>query len=126
MPVSVVDASAVGALLFGEPQAERVATAMEGRALAAPTLLPYEIASICAKKIAARPGEERLLLEALELFPSLNVALHGVSLAEAVSIARRRKLTTYDASYLWLAAEIGADLVTLDDALARAWKRQRG
>ena len=126
MPVSVVDASAVGALLFGEPSAERVATALEGKDLAAPTLLPYEIASICAKKIAARLGEEGILLEALELFPRLNVALHVVPLAEAVSIARRRKLTTYDASYLWLAAEMGADLVTLDDALARAWKRQRG
>ncbi|HWR97094.1 MAG TPA: type II toxin-antitoxin system VapC family toxin, partial [Candidatus Methanoperedens sp.] len=100
--------------------------ALEGKDLAAPTLLPYEIASICAKKIAARPGEERMLLEALELFPSLNVALHVVPLADAVSIARRRKLTTYDASYLWLAAEMGADLVTLDGTLARAWKRQRG
>jgi predicted nucleic acid-binding protein len=126
MPASVVDASAVGALLFGEPSAERVATALEGKDLAAPTLLPYEIASICAKKIAAHPGEERIHLEALELFPRLNVALHVVPPAEAVSIARRRKLTTYDASYLWLAAEMGADLVTLDDTLARAWKRQRG
>ena len=126
MPVSVVDASAIGALLFGEPQAERVATALEGRALAAPTLLPYEIASLCAKKIAARPAEERILLEALGLFPSLNVALHAVPLAEAVSIARRRKLTTYDASYLWLATELGADLVTRDDTLARAWRCQRG
>jgi predicted nucleic acid-binding protein len=126
MPVSVVDASAVGALLFGEPSAERVATALEGKDLAAPTLLPYEIASICAKKITARPGEERLLLEALALFPSLMVALHAVPPVEAVSVARRRKLTTYDASYLCLAMEMGAELVTLDDTLARAWKRQRG
>jgi predicted nucleic acid-binding protein len=126
MPVSVVDASAVGALLFGEPQAERVATALEGRALAAPSLLPYEVASICAKKLAAHAPEEQMLLAALALFPSLSVALHAVPPAEAVSVARRRKLTTYDASYLWLATELGADLVTLDDTLARAWKRQRG
>jgi predicted nucleic acid-binding protein len=126
MPVSVVDASAVGALLFGEPSAEGVATALEGKDLVAPTLLPYEIASVCAKKIAAHSGEERMLLEALAMFPSLNVVLHAVPPAEAVSIARRGRLTTYDASYLWLAGELGADLETLDDTLARAWRRQRG
>ena len=126
MPASVVDASAVGALLFGEPSGEKVATILEEKDLVAPTLLPYEIASICSKKIAAHPGDERMLLEALALLPALNVALHAVPPAEAVAIARRRKLTAYDASYLWLAGELGANLVTLDDRLARAWRRQRG
>lgn len=125
MPVSVVDASAVGALLFGEPAAERMAAAMEGHALAAPTLLPYEVASICLKKIAARAHEERLIFDALTLFPALNVKLLAVPQIAAAEVALRRKLTAYDASYLWLAAELGAGLLTLDDALRRAWKRHR-
>ena len=125
MPVSVVDASAVGALLFGEPNAERMAAAMEGQSLAAPTLLPYEVASICLKKIAARAHEEQLILDALALFPALDVKLLAVPPAAAVEIALRRKLTAYDASYLWLAAELGANLLTLDAALMRAWKRHR-
>jgi len=125
MPVSVVDASAIGALLFGEPAAERMAAAMEGHALAAPTLLPYEVASICLKKIAARPYEERLILDSLALFPALDVKLLVVPPVAAVEIALRCKLTAYDASYLWLAAELGARLLTLDAALMRAWKRHR-
>ena len=125
MPVSVVDASAIGALLFGEPAAERMAASMEGHALAAPTLLPYEVASICLKKISARAHEQRLILDALELFPALDVKLLEVPPTAAAEIALRRKLTAYDASYLWLAAELGASLLTLDNALMRAWKRHR-
>ena len=41
------------------------------------------------------------------------------------SLLPRRKLTAYDASYLWLAAELGANLLTLDAGLMRAWKRHR-
>jgi len=125
MPVSVVDASAVGALLFGEPAAERMAASMEGHALAAPTLLPYELASICLKKIVHHAHEERLIRDALALFPALDVRLLAVPPTAAAQIALQRKLTAYDASYLWLAAELGASLLTLDEALMRAWKRHR-
>jgi len=125
MPARVVDASAIGALLFGEPAAEKIAGALEGMELSAPTLLPYEIASVCAKKIAAHPGRERQIMDTLALLPALNVKLYVVPPPEAVTMARARKLTVYDAAYLWLTAELGADLITLDEALARAWKRHR-
>ncbi len=69
MPASlkVVDASALGALLFGEPRAAEVA--------------------------------ERL---------------------ERCELARHRRLTVYDAAYLWLARSLDAELVTFDRKLARA------
>jgi len=35
-----------------------------------------------------------------------------------VLLALRTGLTPYDASYLWLAGYLGADLVTLDERLA--------
>lgn len=126
MPVSVADASAVGAMLFGEPAAERIAAALEGHGLVAPTLLTYEVASIGLKKIAARPAQEAQVLEALALFPALQIRQYAVPISDVVSTAKRYKLTAYDASYLWLAAELGVGLVTLDEVLARAWKRHRG
>lgn len=43
MAVNVVDASAVAALLFGEPEAAAVAERLRGCDLAAPALLPFEI-----------------------------------------------------------------------------------
>ena len=50
MPVKVVDASALGALVFAEPEAEDMAGALSTAKLIAPTLMPYELASICLKK----------------------------------------------------------------------------
>ena len=39
---------------------------------------------------------------------------------DVVLLATATGTTAYDASYLWLAASLGADLVTLDDRLAKA------
>lgn len=39
MPVRVVDASALGALVFGEPQAKEITGLLKGALLIAPTLL---------------------------------------------------------------------------------------
>ena len=41
-------------------------------------------------------------------------------------LAEQTKLTLYDASYLWLASALDAELVTLDDKLARADDDLRG
>jgi len=41
--VKVVDASALAALLFGEPEAETVASALDGVRLVAPSLLAFRL-----------------------------------------------------------------------------------
>ena len=43
-----------------------------------------------------------------------------VDARDVVLLAHVTGVTVYDASYLWLAASLGADLVTLDDRLAKA------
>jgi uncharacterized protein with PIN domain len=62
--VRVVDASALGALVFGEPEAERVAGLLSDGPLIAPALLVFELASICLKKTRAHPARKSLILEA--------------------------------------------------------------
>jgi hypothetical protein len=56
MPVRVVDASALGALLFGESQAEGVAERLDDTELMAPALLWFEITSICLEKNQGTTG----------------------------------------------------------------------
>jgi predicted nucleic acid-binding protein len=46
MSAKVVDASALAALLFGEPQGEHVAARLAEGHLVAPTLLAFELASV--------------------------------------------------------------------------------
>lgn len=73
-----------------------------------------------------RPAERGALLEAHSLFDALSISLEAVDLDAAVVLAERTKLALYDASYRWLAHSLGAELVTLDDRLARADEEFRG
>ena len=124
MPVKVVDASAVGALLFGEPKGSAVASALEDADLAAPALLEVEISSVCLSKIRLHPDRREALLAALRLLPRLSIELFASDPPEIVLLADETGLTVYDAAYLWLAKRLGADLVTLDRRLAAAARRR--
>lgn len=119
MPVRVVDASAAGALVFGEPGADRVANDLAGVSLVAPGLLGFELASICLKKMRAHPSKAAQILAAFRLARRLAIEFVEVSHEETVILAQETGLTTYDASYVWLARHLGADLVTLDDRVRR-------
>jgi predicted nucleic acid-binding protein len=120
MPVEVVDASAVAALLFAEPEAERVVKRLGTALLVAPTLLDFELASICLKKMRRHPERRAAFREALALRTRLAIDLLPVAPDEVVPLAEATGLSAYDASYLWLARRLGAGLVTLDRRLAAA------
>ncbi len=118
----VVDASALAAILFGEPRAAEIASRLGDAVLFAPTLLRYEIASVCLKKLVAYPRRRRAILKALSLLDETDIQEIQVPANEVVIMARRHQLTVYDASYLWLARNLDVELVTLDPKLARSAK----
>lgn len=120
MPIKVLDASALAALLFGEPEASNVADRLGNSQLAAPALLPFEVASVCLKKLRQHPDQREALLSAYRMATHVDVAEVSVELDEALVLAEDAGLTIYDASYLWLARKLGAELVTLDRRLSRA------
>jgi predicted nucleic acid-binding protein len=118
--VRIVDASALGALLFGEPDGPSVTAALRRRRLVAPVLLGFELASVCLKKIRQYPERGPSLLEALTMWEEMGIEILPVDQVAVVSLAERSGLTSYDASYLWLTQRLNAELVTLDRRLARA------
>ena len=121
----VVDASALGALLFGEPEAEEVGRHLGYAVLLAPALLRFELASICRKKIRLHPEKRAALVEAHGLAEGMGIHEVDIRFDEVVRLAERTGLTVYDASYLWLARDLGLELVTLDQALASAARAER-
>ena len=125
MLVKVVDASAIGALLFGEPEGPNIAGRLSGSRLAAPELLFFEVASVCLKKLKRYPDRRQSILKAFEMLRRLTIASVEVDHAEVVLLAERNGLTAYDASYLWLARRLEAELVTLDQRLEEAWSAGR-
>jgi predicted nucleic acid-binding protein len=117
MAVNVVDASALGALLFGEPDGAAVAERLRGAGLIAPALLPFEVANICVKKMRRHPDQRDVLVVAFGMLDQMEVGIVEVDHGEVLGLAEQSGLTTYDASYLWLARRTGSELITLDRQL---------
>lgn len=109
----MVDASALAALLFAEPEAETIAERLEGARLVAPSLLDLT-------KIRRQPRQREALRTAFRLADRLRVETVAVDHAASLDLAEATGLTAYDASYLWLARALGAELVTLDRKLIAA------
>lgn len=124
MPAKVVDASAVGALVCGEPEGARIARRLRECRLFAPALLPFEVGSICLKKLQQRAEQRESLLQAFEIFSRMAIQRVEVDHPGVILLAERTGLTSYDASYLWLAQELDAELVTLDRRLGAAAARK--
>jgi predicted nucleic acid-binding protein len=121
----VVDASALGAVVFDEPEADRVAERLEGVVLVAPALLRFEMANLCWKKIRRHAPQREALIAAHAVGDRVEVHEVEVRHDEVVDLAEQEGLTAYDASYLWLARTLDLELVTLDRALAAAAERSR-
>ena len=116
----VVDASVAAAVAFTEPRAREAALLLEGLRLFAPRLLAYELASIARTKIRQNPGRQSMILK--RLTETLDAGIHWVDVdyLRVVELALETGLSTYDASYLYVARSIGAGLVTFDQRLAAA------
>ena len=118
----VVDASALAAFVFQEREGDAVRLRLEGAAVFAPELLRFELANTAWKKIKRQPDDAAKILTALShaLDDRFGLIWQDVDAGDVVLLATATGTTAYDASYLWLAASLGADLVTLDDRLAKA------
>jgi predicted nucleic acid-binding protein len=117
-PPVVVDCSALAGIIFEEPWQAQAGEKIRGRSLNAPFLLEIELSSVAIKK--HKQGYGALVDKGLERFKALNVSLHQIELKEVLVLALQYKLSAYDASYLWLAANLKAPLATFDEKLATA------
>ncbi|HEV3073339.1 MAG TPA: type II toxin-antitoxin system VapC family toxin [Thermoanaerobaculia bacterium] len=118
--MKVVDASAVCALVFAEEEERNVAERIAGDPLVAPTLLSYEVANACWKKLRRHPELEPDVLAAYARFARLGVRQLEVNLAAVILLAAATRLSAYDAAYVWLARALGVELVSLDRRLLQA------
>jgi predicted nucleic acid-binding protein len=121
-PPVVVDASfAVEALLEGGPFLERwVEWIRDGRMRLVPAHFWAELANALLLGRRFEPGRAALTVAAAAR-AGIETADRGVAgVVDALDLADRHRLTVYDALYLQLAADVDAELATLDRALIRA------
>lgn len=121
MPDSVVDASALAAVTFREPDAVTITSQLRGQSLLAPPLLFFELAHVARTRIAREPWLRAEFAAAFSVALRTPIRLVEVDHRAVLSLAQETGLTAYDAPYLWLAEQAGADLVTLDSKLDDAY-----
>jgi predicted nucleic acid-binding protein len=125
MSATVIDASAVAAVLFDEAEAEPILASISG-ILIAPRLLPYELARVCTTKLLRRPSDAEAIHARYALFAELDIELSEPDWATLPQLAVQCALSAYDAAYLQLALQQRAPLVTLDARLAAAYDKIAG
>ncbi len=110
----------MAAALFGESGHAEAIALLHGRALHAPYLLDFEIASVGLKKLSRDRVARETVAVALRAYGQLEIVRHGVETESMLTMAERYRLTVYDAAYLCVAEQLGAPLATLDDKLGEA------
>lgn len=123
MADTVVDASVIAAIVFGEPEIEAARALIAEGELIAPYLLTYELANIAVTKIRKGLNPAEAVHRRLADFDRLAIRLIHVDHRDAAAMGARERLSAYDASYLVLAATRGAKLITFDRALDAAARR---
>jgi predicted nucleic acid-binding protein len=115
----------------GKPQelayAGKVLDAMKEASALVPATWGLEVANVIAKAEAkgwvteARSGAFLEMLEGVAI--EVDAATFDHALSATLQLARRYKLSAYDASYLELALRLGVPLATLDEDLQKAAKK---
>jgi predicted nucleic acid-binding protein len=130
----VLDASAALAWLLGDAKAvdrEYAAMLLEalkaGKIAVVPVTWALEIANVLARGEARgviSESQSEAFLEMLSGSPiEVDAATHQQAFTETLSLARRYRLSSYDASYLELARRNGVPLATLDASLNKAARK---
>lgn len=124
---SVVDANLLVVLASGDPRATAAEALINrwienGEPVHAPALLSYEVANGLTRLVVAGRLPADRLAEAWQKAMSLPMIFHPQESGEdevAALAVRLGRQSAYDAAYLVLAQQLGAELWTLDGPLAR-------
>lgn len=116
----VIDASAILAVILGEPERDRIVEMTGGHNLVSPGSLPWEIGNAFSAMLKQhRLGIEEVR-QGLSIFHSIAIRYLTVDLENALAIAHSVNLYAYDAYFLDCATHHAAPLLTLDRPLLRA------
>jgi predicted nucleic acid-binding protein len=129
----VLDNSVAMCWFFGDGRphelvyAQNVLEAMKKAVALVPVTWGLEVSNVIARAEAKELVTEARSKEFLEMLGGVDITVDAATFEHALSdtlhLARRYRLSAYDASYLELALREGLPLATLDEDLQKAAKR---
>ena len=118
----VVDASFILASLLPDESTPKVERAISNfiaghvEFISCP-LLPFEVANGLAAALLSKRINEKQALDLAKSFSDLRIEIKGVDIYDSLSLAIKKRISVYDASYLVLAKENRFKFLTLDTHL---------
>jgi predicted nucleic acid-binding protein len=120
----VIDASYILAFLLNEnnsPVDELIEDYKNGNIhLSSNGLLPFEVGNALKTAVIRKRLDKKQAQELYRLFLDLDIAIEPIDGNETLAIALSKKLSFYDAAYVYSAKHAGRPLLTLDRSLKKA------
>lgn len=120
----VVDASVVLAVILNEPEKPGIVAATQGGILLAPGCLPWEVGNAFSAMLKRRRLGVEEALAGLGIFEDIPIQESAVDLRAALKLSQKHKIYAYDAYYLELSLRGSMPLLTLDEQMAEAGKKE--
>ena len=115
----VADTNVFLAVAMNAPPKKWLVNATKNSDLAAPAVLPYEIANALSALVRRKRIEETEALSIWNAAANIPVELTPVDIAAALSLATHFSLYAYDAFFLQCAVERRQPLLSLDERMKR-------
>lgn len=83
----------------------------------APNILYYEVGNVLRTRVLQKKVSSKKALSIFKVFFNLHIELNAISYERTLKLAIQKKLSFYDASYIYLAKSQNIPLFTLDKSL---------
>lgn len=113
----LADANIFLAVIFNEPEKDKIVKNTLGMELTSPEILPYEIGNALSAMAKRNILNHEQIIESFQYFKQIPVRLINVNIENALSISLEHQIYAYDAYYLEIAKRLKLQLLTLDQKM---------
>ena len=115
----VSDTNIFLAVVFNEPEKERIIELTSGFDVTAPEILPYEIGNALSAMLKRKQISAKEALIAQKATDSIPVRLVSIDISKALNLAIEFNIYAYDAYFLQCAISTSSPLITLDKRMKK-------
>jgi predicted nucleic acid-binding protein len=121
----VIDASAIIAVIFNEPERNRLIELTDDCTLVAPASIHWEVGNAISAMFKRRRIDLNGAKKALKIYAQIPIKFLDINLIESVKVAEKENMYAYDAYLLVCAKKQKSPLLSLDKKLTEIAKKNK-